>query len=496
MTLPRAARSLCPSCLRLVDAVYEAVPEAGYLESVHLRKHCPVHGAFSVPVWRVPAATTRGDEITGAKAPPAGAAENAPEKATEKTRSPHGDKAGVLGFAVWSRPKRPSFPTRPATPAARGCPFDCGLCPEHGQHTCTALVEVTARCDLGCPVCYAAAGEGADTAADPTLERLLRRLDALYRVSGPCNIQFSGGEPTQREDLPLLAAHARGLGFGLIQVNSNGLRLARDPAYAALLKTHGVDSVYLQWDGVRETSFRALRGRACLEAKQTALRHAIGAGLGVVLVATVVRGVNDEELGDLLRLAVAAGPTVRGLHLQPVAAFGRTPWPPSRAPRLTLPELIHLLARQAPGWVRPDDFHPPGCEHELCSCSALYTREPGPQGDELRLIPGEAACCDPGPAAEGARKARQFVARHWTAADSFSRFVANAGVERRFTLSAMAFQDALSLDLARVRGCCIHVAGDEGRLIPFCLHNLTAEGGTPLYRTPGEDHDAQLGGQP
>lgn len=169
--------------------------------------------------------------------------------------------------------------------------------------------------------------------------------------------------------------------------------------------------------------------------------------------------------------------------------------------------MLEALCAQAPELVRPEHVHPPGCEHSLCSFSAVYARETGPDGTPgLRLLADAASpCCGPasparpaaGPqaapleAAEGARRSRQFVAAHWAgaepeaapvaAADDFSRFLARAGVERRFTLSCMAFQDALDLDVERVRGCCIHVMRPDGRMIPFCLQNLTAVDGSMLY---------------
>lgn len=479
----RATRSLCPVCLRLVDAAYTRGEAPG---EVRLRKTCPEHGVFSVPVWRA--------------------------------------GEGEPAFTDWTRPKQPSPPGRPATPVEHGCPFDCGLCPEHGQHTCTGLIEITQRCNMRCPVCFASSGDA--PGPDLSVKEVQERLDALFYASGACNVQFSGGEPTLHDALPQLAAYARRKGFGLIQVNSNGLRLGREPGYARALRAAGVDSIYLQWDGVTDVSFRALRGQECLSAKKAALDACAEAGLGVVLVATVVHGVNDGELGGLLHWALRAGPTVRGLHLQPFTAFGRSPWSPEGAPRLTLPELMRRLEAQAPELIRATHFHPPGCEHELCSFSALYRRVPGAAqyADSLEWLPGGAACCGDGnnalqtgaaakplgedgeeaipTAAEGARKARQFVASHWAAAqepssgnddapnigsrelaeDGFSRFLAQAGMERRFTLSAMAFQDALSLDVARVRGCCIHVVGRGGKLIPFCLYNVTSEAGVPLYR--------------
>lgn len=461
-------QSLCPVCLRRVDAAYVRQGD-----TVRFAKSCPQHGDFSVPVLR--------------------------------------ERDGLPRFDAWQRPKTPSYPAHPLTGTAQGCPFDCGLCPSHAQHTCTALLEVTLRCNMACPVCFASAGgDKGDCPPDVPLAVIDFQLDRLRQVSPGCNVQLSGGEPTVREDLPEIIRRVRARGFGLIQVNTNGLRLGRDAAYAMRLREAGLDSVYLQWDAPDDAACAPLRGRlphgeSLVARKEAAVRHCEAAGLGVVLVATLEPHSSLPRVGDLLRLALRLGPTVRGLHLQPLAHFGRYPGDLTAAPRLSLFAALAALCEQAPELVRPEHVHPPGCEHALCSFSAVYARETGPDGQPgLRpLADAAASCCGPAPsaaragaplpleAAEGARRSRQFVATHWTgaeraaasvaAADDFSRFLARAGVERRFTLSCMAFQDALDLDVERVRGCCIHVMRPDGGMIPFCLHNLTSVAGRMLY---------------
>lgn len=446
-------QSLCPVCLRLVDAGYCLEGD-----TVVLRKTCPEHGTFQVPAWK--------------------------------------QSKGMPSFNIWRQSARiPAYPAHPATEVERGCPFDCGLCPEHVQHTCTGLIEVTMRCSLGCPVCYARAGNAAE---DPSLEIIAAQLDALSRASGPCNVQLSGGEPTERDDLTAIIRMAKERGFALVQVNSNGLRLGREKGYAERLREAGLDSVYLQFDGVSDDVFRTLRGRDCLTLKQAAIEACGKSGLGVVLVCTLVRGVNDRQIGDLLRFALSQGSHVRGLHFQPVSSFGRFPWNMDEAPRITLPELMTDLERQCAGMVKAEHFHAPSCEHPLCSFSAVYGRN----GDGSLAAPLGAACCSGGTSlasetsrlvdnAEGSRASRAFTAVHWKApqrensalSDAFSQFIAHSGADRRFTLSAMAFQDALSLDVERVRGCCIHVVAPDGRLIPFCLYNLTSFDNVSLYRS-------------
>lgn len=440
-------QSLCPVCLMRIDAAY--IREGG---TIFLRKKCPIHGTFCVPAWK--------------------ASSSGPD------------------FVEWRRGTRiPAYPKQPATLLRQGCPYDCGLCPEHTQHTCTGLIEVTQRCSLHCPVCYANAGE--KNLTDPPLSILAGQLDALAAFSGTCNVQLSGGEPTERNDLPDIIRMAKARRFGLVQINTNGHRLATQADYALTLKNAGLDSVYLQFDAIDDAAYRLLRGQNCLMWKEKALHACQDAGLGVVLVCTVVHGINDSMLGDLLIYAVRQGNHVRGIHFQPVSSFGRFPWDMEAAPRLTLPELMQALELQSNGLVRSAHFHAPSCEHPLCSFSAVYGRK----GQGLSATPIGGSCCSGGSVsavvdnAEGSRISKVFTAAHWKSPhkegdgdDDFSRFLATAGADNRFTISSMAFQDAYSLDIERLRGCCIHVVTADKRLVPFCAYNLSSQDGTTLYR--------------
>jgi len=441
--MSRVPRSVCPVCLRPVPARHETEGDTAYLI-----KECPDHGVFRTVVWR-----------------------------------------GEPGFREWSRPKIPSSPKKPFTRVDRGCPLDCGLCDGHRQHTCTAVMEVTWRCDLGCPVCFASSGKAAPP--DPAVEEMGRLFDRVYEASGHCNVQLSGGEPTVRDDLPDLIRLGKAKGFPFIQLNTNGLRIGREQGYAEALAEAGLNSVFLQFDGTGDPIYSNLRGRPLFDTKLAAIEALSRAGIGIVLVPTVVPGVNDHDLGAILRLAAEKSPAVRGVHFQPVSYFGRYPEPPADGQRITLPELMRLLEAQTDGAVRARDFLPPGCEHSHCSFHANYVVAEDGALSKLSAG-GSCGCTPPRPASEGADKAKAFVKRQWAAApdktlpmadapDALDAFISRAATHT-LAVSAMAFQDAWTLDLERLKGCCIHVVSPDGRLIPFCAYNLTSMDGETLYR--------------
>nr|WP_320012012.1 radical SAM (seleno)protein TrsS [uncultured Desulfobulbus sp.] len=428
--------------------------------TVYLVKHCPEHGTFRTVIWR-----------------------------------------GNIPFSTWLRPKKPSAPLQAFTEVNRGCPFDCGLCSAHGQHTCTALIEITSRCNLRCPVCFADAG-AEQPATEPSLERIGFLYDQVMAGSGPSNIQLSGGEPTMREDLPEIICLGRQKGFHFIQLNSNGLKLAATPDYALKLKEAGLASVFLQFDGVSAATHLALRGRDLVSIKEQAIINCGQAGLGVVLVPTLVPGVNTQEIGAIVEYGTQFAPTVRGVHFQPISYFGRFPEPPADRDRITLPEVIEQIEVQSQGHISRENFAPPACEHALCSFHGNFIVQ---EDGQLMPLGSGSACCSTAepqaiPALEGRQKSVNFTARQWSLPslpqsatqgcdckctdqpqDDFDRFLARARTHT-FSLSAMAFQDVWNLDLERLRGCCIHIVSPEGKLFPFCAYNLTSNQGEPLYR--------------
>jgi uncharacterized radical SAM superfamily Fe-S cluster-containing enzyme len=438
--------SVCPECLTRLPA--QRIQRG---DDVYLRKACPQHGAFETILWR-----------------------------------------GRPAYTDWARPKISAHPAQPFTPIERGCPFDCGLCADHRQHTCTALLEVTQRCDLRCPFCFASAGTS--STPDPDLRTIEYWYRRLLEAGGPYNIQLSGGEPTQRDDLPDIVALGKSLGFGFIQLNTNGVRLAHDAEYVKRLKQAGLSSVFLQFDGTHDDIFKTLRGVKLLDRKRAAIERCAENDLGVVLVPTLVPGINTDDLGNIIEFALQYFPAVRGVHVQPVSYFGRYPQPPIDAGRITLPEIMRAIEQQTHGRIKVANFTTSGCENALCSLHGNFVVMP--DGD-LRpwTQQAPASCCTPQPAEIGAAKTRDFVAKYWSStanvvspdaigASPFGEWdvFLSRTKTHTFCISGMAFQDAWNLDLDRLRDCCIHTVSPDGRLIPFCAYNLTDPSGHSLYR--------------
>jgi uncharacterized radical SAM superfamily Fe-S cluster-containing enzyme len=448
--------SLCPVCLARIPAYREAQGE-----DVFMVKQCIEHGDFKALIW---------------KGPPS--------------------------YEGWRRSKTTTQPPVTYKAVDQGCPFDCGLCPDHRQRSCTVIVEVTKRCNLSCTFCYADSKN--DKMPDPTMDVISNWYHSLIHAGCHCNIQLSGGEPTIRNDLPSIVACGRSLGFQFIQLNTNGIRLARDREYVSALKEAGLTSVFLQFDGTEDEIYQRIRGQRLLEDKLRAIEICGGNGIGVVLVPTLIPGVNDHNIGDILKEALKCSPVVRAVHFQPVSYFGRYLRQPRNEDWLTLPELMRAIETQSEGLFRVAHFRPPGCENAHCSFHGNYIVLPDGAVQSLQKPLDETSCWGPESAEEGALRTIAYVARQWAAPEKYTNssgccsgkgaacfddtalislddFISRARTHT-FSVSAMAFQDVWNLDLERVRDCCIHVVAPNGNLIPFCAYNLTSIDGRHLYR--------------
>lgn len=433
--------SVCPECLCRIAAHKVAKADGIYLEKV-----CPQHGAFSTLIWR-------------------------------------GDAESYWRWGAHQQPSeaKPALCQKDVSEA--GCPYDCGLCGAHQQQMCCVLLEVTSRCNLQCPVCFASCTNGGQ---DPDLAEIGRWFDELMAAGGPFNIQLSGGEPTMRDDLPEIIALGRAKGFAFFQLNTNGLRLAHDKEYIQRLVQAGLNTVFLQFDGVSEEPYLALRDKPLMAVKREAISACAEAGLGVVLVPTLAAGINDQAIGGIIDFALGQMPMVRGVHFQPMSFFGRCQLE-EEARRLTLPEVLAAIEQQTAGRMRAKDFRGGSAENAYCSFHANFMLLPD---GSLKPLTQQPTCCQ----ASTSERSRLAVASRWSApppaqcceskhiADAFDVFLQRFS-HYTLAVSGMLFQDAWNFDLERVKRCYIgEVDGQSGRIVPFCAYNLTSAGGRCLYR--------------
>jgi len=272
------------------------------------------------------------------------------------------------------------------------CPTRCGLCFEHESKTVLAIIDVTNRCNMRCPVCFANAG-AAGYVYEPTLEQIDRMLETATRVNFPKGIhalQLSGGEPTVREDLHEVIRLVKRHGINHIEVNTNGLKVGDPQTGADYLKTltdAGVSTLYLQFDGltpgprlVARVPGADERGRSMSEAGRKKLaeyyterqlnvaNNARKAGFeSIVLVVTLQRGLNDDQMGDILRYAGENSDVVRCVNFQPVSMAGRMDRNKIREVRITNADVVNGVERQTGGQIRASDFYPIPVEVPLAS---------------------------------------------------------------------------------------------------------------------------------
>jgi uncharacterized radical SAM superfamily Fe-S cluster-containing enzyme len=439
----RSTTSICPSCKRLLDA--QLIERD---DKVVLSRVCPEHGPFEAVVY--------GDA----------------ERYHEVQRF---DKPG-------------EEPLERQTPTLRGCPHDCGICPEHAQHTCLGIIEVNTACNLDCPICFAESGTGQqEHGFSLSLETVKSMLDAFVRAEGePEAVQLSGGEPSIHPQILEMLRAAKEREIPLVMLNTNGIRLARDARFAPALAEIGVH-VYLQFDGLREETQRAIRGRDLTAEKMRALDRCAEAGVSVSLAAAVERGVNEGEVGEIIRFGIEH-PAVTGVFFQPVTHSGRFRPESDPLDKLTNPDLIDALCDQLPEWFRTDDFVPVPCCSPTCRSAtfALYDGEdlvPLPRlvdvEDYLDYVTNRAV---PDPdvraALEGlwSAKAAGGTARaaerlECVACASAMPAELREVAARGFMIVTQDFQDPYTLDVEKVRKCCVSEIVPDGRLIPFCAYN-------------------------
>jgi uncharacterized radical SAM superfamily Fe-S cluster-containing enzyme len=466
MNVIKNTKTICPECLKVLDAtIFE---EEG---KVFIKKECPEHGFFQELYW------SDYDQYQRA----------------EKFRY---DGEGLKN---------------PRTKTVNGCPYDCGICPEHKSHTALAIIDVTNRCNLTCPVCFANAA-AAGYVYEPTQEQVTGMLENL-RANEPVPataLQFSGGEPTIRKDLLDLVRKAKELGFRHVEVNTNGLRLSQSVDYCRELKTAGVSTIYLQFDGLTPDVYNFIRGVNLLDTKMKAIQNLREAGFSsVVLVVTLVKGVNDGQLGDIIDFAVKNFDVIRCINVQPVSLCGRLPQEERDRMRITIPDFMRLVEEQTQGEIKVSDFYPVPTvvpvskavgalkdkryveftAHPHCGMATYIYIENGKINPITRYANVDKFIATMKKVYENASKGSKskaklrlvgamrhvkfsFLRKYVLKVLTEGNYQSLGDLQRKaILLSAMHFMDPYNFDLERVQRCVIHYAVPDGRIIPFCTMN-------------------------
>ena len=440
--------SLCETCLGLVPA--KIVEEEG---GIYYSKRCPEHGVMKTLVSDDPVYWRR----------------------TLEYLKP-GDR-----------------PLQPHTRTERGCPWDCGLCPDHEQHSCLAIVEINEACNLACPVCFADSSPKRNT--QRSLAEVERMFDALVASEGePDLVQISGGEPTIHPQILEVIAAARRRPIKHVMLNTNGIRIAEDPAFAdALAAFRPGFEVYLQFDSLNDEALKNLRGAALSRIRRQALANLEARGISTTLVCTVKRGVNDDEIGAIVRHALEWR-CVRGVTFQPVQDAGRNESFDKDRDRIVLSEIRQRIVEES-GVFGPDDMIPLPCNPESISI-AYGLRNGGKVVSIMSLLPREeliaslpnAITFEKQPALT--RKFMELFSLSSGPQNAGERMgellcclpqlpvPAGIGYENVFRVVIVQFMDRFNFCVSGVKRSCIHFVTPAGQIIPFDTYNLFYRNGS------------------
>ncbi|MGH9532577.1 MAG: radical SAM protein [Terriglobales bacterium] len=383
--------------------------------------------------------------------------------------------------------KPPEMPIVFNTPVKWGCPYDCGLCADHQQHSCLSLVEICDYCNLTCPICYAESGP--ERMQFRSLEQIEHMLDAVVRNEGqPDVVQISGGEPTLHPEFFSVLDMAKQRPIRHLMVNTNGIRIAQEEDFAKRLADYMPDfEVYLQFDSFEREALMELRGADLRSVREKALGRLERHGISTTLVVTLKKGLNDGEMGRIIEYALAHK-CVRGVTFQPIQAAGRLEHFDPATDRLTLTEVRRRILEQSK-LFRPEDLIPVPCHPDsLAMAYALKIN-----GNVVPLT----GMIDPEVLISGGRNTIVYEQDEKIREGVFKLFATNhsprsgAGTlrdllcclprldappdlsyENIFRILIVQFIDAYSFDVRSVKKTCIHIVHPDGRLIPFDTYNL------------------------
>jgi uncharacterized radical SAM superfamily Fe-S cluster-containing enzyme len=433
--------SLCPECLKRVDA--KIVFENG---NVYMLKRCNEHGNSKVLI---------ADDI-----------------------------AYYKNIRNYNKPSETPYTFN--TKTHYGCPYDCGLCPDHEQHSCLTVVEVTDRCNLTCPTCYA--GSSPTYGRHRTLEEVKTMLDTIVaNEKEPDVVQISGGEPTIHPQFWDIMDYAKSLPIRHLMLNTNGIKIAKDIAFAEKLKTYAPDfEVYLQFDSFENSVLRELRGADLNHIRTQAIANLNAVNLSTTLVVTLQKGLNDHEIGKIIEYALKQK-CIRGVTLQPTQIAGRLENFNPETDRMTLTEVRRKIMEQTTIF-NPDDLLPVPCNPDALAMgyalklggevfpltryinpndlldnsknTIIYEQDQGLQGKMIDLF-------STGNSVEVAEENLKSIMCCLPNIDA-----PNLGYDNLFRIIIMQFIDAYNFDVRAIKKSCVHIVDKDNKIIPFETMNL------------------------
>ncbi|MGE5944298.1 MAG: radical SAM protein [Flavobacteriales bacterium] len=433
--------SLCPECLKRVDA--KIVFENG---NVYMLKRCSEHGNSKVLI---------ADDIEYYK-----------------------------NIRNYNKPSETPYTFN--TKTHYGCPYDCGLCPDHEQHSCLSIVEVTDRCNLTCPTCYA--GSSPTYGRHRTLDEIKKMLDTIVaNEKEPDVVQISGGEPTIHPQFFEILDYAKTLPIRHLMLNTNGIKIAKDIAFAERLKTYAPDfEIYLQFDSFEDSVLRELRGADLSTIRMKALEHLNALNLSTTLVVTLQKGLNDHEIGKIIDFALQQK-CVRGVTFQPTQIAGRLEHFNPETDRMTLTEVRRKILEQTPIF-KPDDLLPVPCNPDaLVMGYALklggevfpLTRYINPNDlldnskntivyEQDDILHGKMIeLFSTGNSVEVAEENLKSIMCCLPNIDAPC-----LGYDNLFRIIIMQFIDAYNFDVRAIKKSCVHIVDKDYKIIPFETMNL------------------------
>jgi len=435
-------RSICPKCRRVIDAKILLKDN-----KVFMAKRCPDCGPFEALVY--------------------------------------GDAEAYTNFSRFNKPG--TIPLAYGSEIKDGCPYDCGLCPDHQQHACLGIIEVNSACNMDCPLCFAEAGPGFSL----TLEEVEAMLDDFVRTEGnPEVVQFSGGEPTIHPLIIDFVKAAKDRGIPFVMINTNGKRIAHDDRFLEHL-SEVRPSLYFQFDGFESETYRVIRSEPdILKEKLRALDRLAAAGLSVTLVPAIERGINEHEVGKIIDFAIQH-PAVRGINFQPAFHAGRH-MQHDPLERMTIPDVLRLIEQQTAEKFVVSDFIPVPCCFPTCN-SVTYAFIDGERVTPLSRIVNVYDYLDyitnrvlPDFSMEIKRAleglwSSSSVPGSQKSAEQLAISCRACGIPESFTVGNIAqnilmimlqdFMDPWTFNQKNLMKCCKEFLLPGGKQIPFCAYN-------------------------